>query len=179
MTYDQEFIALFWSAVNKTDGCWCWIRKPGESGYGQIQCRRISQAPLLAHRVSWELSCGAIPEGLHVLHTCDNRICVRPDHLFLGTQDDNNDDRDRKGRVASGDRNGARTIRAANSFVRDGGSGLAGEDHPMVKLSDEQVAALLADYNESGRVRGVKARLAAKYGVSATHVGRLIKNRGR
>lgn len=81
----------FWPKVQKTEHCWVWIgaRLPGE--YGEFDTRR-------AHRVSWELHHGTIPEGLHVCHKCDNPPCVRPDHLFLGTANDNIQDCIKKGR---------------------------------------------------------------------------------
>ena len=67
-------------------------------GYG---CLRIPHKTLYAHRVSWETSIGPIPEGLHVLHRCDNRLCVNPKHLFLGTHQDNMNDMSRKGRTGN------------------------------------------------------------------------------
>lgn len=70
-------------------------RRIDDKGYGRIQRR---QKELKAHRVSWEQTFGPIPEGLCVLHKCDNRKCVNPDHLWLGTRSDNNKDRMLKGR---------------------------------------------------------------------------------
>lgn len=175
MRYPKQFVVLFWSKVKKSAKCWEWQRGKTKAGYGQIQCRSISQAPMLAHRVSWELKNGPIPDGLHVLHECDNPACVRPKHLFLGTQIDNNNDRDRKGRVASGNRNGARTRRGRNPFVRNRGSGLKNEKHPMAKLTDAQVEELRREF-ASGVI---KRHLAKKYGISETHTGRLVKGVSR
>ncbi len=73
--------------VQKADGCWSWSGPKTSSGYGCVHLtgtRRIG-----AHRVSYELHCGPIPAGLHVLHRCDNPPCTNPDHLFLGTHADN------------------------------------------------------------------------------------------
>ena len=91
----------FWAKVRMGSGCWEWTSPPHENGYGQFG---IGGRSLRAHRVSWELHWGAIPDGLCVLHHCDNPICVRPDHLFLGTKLDNSRDAVRKGRVARGTR---------------------------------------------------------------------------
>ena len=85
----------FWSRVNKTDGCWLWTAAKVQ-GYGDLRIDTTHR--MLAHRFSWELHIGPIPPGLHVLHRCDNPPCVRPDHLFLGTNDDNIVDRVLKGR---------------------------------------------------------------------------------
>ena len=86
----------FWSLVNKTPGCWEWIGRFGNAGYGQVKRNGKNKG---AHRISYELTHGAIPAGLCVLHRCDNRKCVRPDHLFLGTKRDNTRDMIQKGRA--------------------------------------------------------------------------------
>lgn len=87
----------FWPKVRKGGGCWEWTASMSH-GYGQIGVGGKSGRPHHAHRVAWELTNGAIPAGLFVCHHCDNKKCVRPDHLFLGTAKDNNQDRARKGR---------------------------------------------------------------------------------
>lgn len=79
----------FWKMVNKTDGCWLWIGGISKSGYGNFWSGGRNGKTVSAHRVSWELHNGPIPEGLWVLHGCDNPQCVRPDHLRLGTQSEN------------------------------------------------------------------------------------------
>src|ERR1700756_2891954 len=89
----------FWAKVAKGPGCWEWQGKRHYKGYGHFTVRgQGRRRTLKAHRVSWELANGPIPEGLHVLHSCDNPPCVNPDHLFLGTDMDNVHDRDAKGR---------------------------------------------------------------------------------
>lgn len=89
----------FWDCVSKGDGCWVWRRGAGSHGYGQFYFE--PGKPRLAHRVAWELENGPIPTGMQVLHKCDNKKCVRPDHLFIGTQLDNMRDMIAKGRRAT------------------------------------------------------------------------------
>ena len=87
----------FWDKVDKTttpDDCWEW-KAVKLKGYGQFW---FKDKMALAHRVSWELSFGPIPNGLNVLHKCDNPSCVNPAHLFLGTPKDNAQDSLKKGR---------------------------------------------------------------------------------
>jgi hypothetical protein len=106
---DSFFIELFWSRVDKSPGhgpqgdCWEWIGciQLGKSaGYGIQMCDGKSQR---AHRIAWQMERGPIPEGIHVLHHCDNRKCVNPEHLFLGTNYDNVQDKLRKGRHLRGE----------------------------------------------------------------------------
>lgn len=84
----------FESRFTRTDGCWVWSGRTNRQHYGTLGER-------LAHRISYEFYVGPIPEGLCVLHRCDNPPCVNPKHLFLGTRADNAEDRDRKGRYVS------------------------------------------------------------------------------
>ncbi len=106
----------FWRKVNKntSNGCWEWIAqikppdKTTEGGYGIFSCLdynkgkypngNAKQIRKRAHRVSWELTFGSIPNEMCILHKCDNRKCVNPGHLFLGTVNDNNQDMIKKGR---------------------------------------------------------------------------------
>src|SRR5215469_15976445 len=85
----------FWSKVDKTQSCWNWVAGLNDSGYGSFRFDGWMQA---AHRVAWKLTFGD-PRELHVLHKCDNRKCVNPEHLFLGTNSDNVADKVRKGRL--------------------------------------------------------------------------------
>ena len=96
--------ARFWLKVDRlgADVCWPWLgakmcKKPYQHGKFRIGKRLVG-----AHRASWELHHGLIGAGLHVLHRCDNGLCVNPSHLFLGTHQDNMKDRDLKGRQARG-----------------------------------------------------------------------------
>ena len=92
-------------AVGTADQCWEWSGSRFRTGYGRL---KIDGKTTSAHRLSWMLHNGPIPDGTCVCHRCDNPPCVNPEHLFLGTKADNNLDRDAKGRTARGDRNGAR-----------------------------------------------------------------------
>ena len=85
----------FWSRVEKSRYCWNWKAHKTPRGYGGICVNGKKQR---AHRVAWTLERGEIPDGIFVLHECDNPSCVRPSHLFLGTQKDNMRDMIKKGR---------------------------------------------------------------------------------
>lgn len=126
----------FWEKVNvDPDGCWLWTGAIHTMGYGVMQRGGRGEGIVRAHRVSWELQNGAIPDGLCVLHRCDVRACVRPDHLFLGTMSDNSRDMSAK-------------RRGRNQY---GG----------VRLRAEDVVAI----RRSIRARGDGRRLARQYGV--------------
>src|ERR1043165_6100160 len=102
-----SFQERFWSYVNKTGRCWIWTgARFNSSGYPRTYIKGES---VPAHRVSYEMAYGPIPEGMLVCHDCDRfyepgdtsyRLCVRPNHLFLGTQADNMDDCKKKRRIA-------------------------------------------------------------------------------
>lgn len=97
-------LCRFWRKVliGKEGECWQWIGSCGGSyHYGQFYYKGKSHQ---AHRVSWEIKNGTIPDGLYACHTCDNTICVNPNHLFLGTAKDNHDDAVRKGRINTTER---------------------------------------------------------------------------
>lgn len=91
-------IERLWSACmpEPNSGCWLWMQSLNHKGYGQVEFRGKKAK---AHRASWMASFGEIPEGQMVLHRCDNRACINPAHLFLGTAKDNTDDMVRKNRA--------------------------------------------------------------------------------
>lgn len=90
----------FWAKVRKTEKCWEWTGYKNPAGYGRLT---LHQRPILCHRVSYVIHFGDFDNRLLVCHHCDNPACVRPEHLFLGTDKDNADDRDYKKRWKSVD----------------------------------------------------------------------------
>lgn len=128
-------------------GCHLWITRCSEDGYGQFW---INGRTANAHRVAWEMANGRpVPDGLSVCHRCDVRSCVNPDHLWLGTTDDNMKDKARKGRVKR----------------------MFGEKSHWSKLKNEQVLAIRAS-TESQRV------IAARYGISQATVSNIKQGKG-
>ena len=86
--------------INEITGCWDWLNALDAYGYGGFSWNEHPKA----HRAAWTLFHGPIPDGLHVLHTCDNRKCVNPEHLWIGTNADNMRDKQEKGRFVLGKR---------------------------------------------------------------------------
>lgn len=144
----------FWEKVAKGDGCWEWLAHRKQRGYGTLQIGRRSVA---AHRVSWELHYGPIPDGLWVLHRCDNPPCVRPDHLFLGDAAANGRDMGSKGRAA---------IQQHPELVT------RGEAHPWAKLNAEAVRQVRAMLETGLSLR----RVGAQFGVGPETI-RAIRDR--
>ncbi|AGC34423.1 HNH endonuclease [Haloarcula virus HVTV-2] len=101
----MDFLYRFRSKVDmgEEDECWEWKGAEDEYGYGRIRTERSSAEG--AHRVAYRLEVED-PDGSNVLHKCDNRSCVNPNHLYLGTQEDNIKDRDERGRTATGEEHG-------------------------------------------------------------------------
>lgn len=146
---DQEAIDRFWSRVDKTGTCWVWTGAPAtKEGYGRVG---IDGRKHLVHRLSYVLANGQIPDGLLVLHTCDNPPCVRPDHLFVGTDADNRADMVAKGRQVI----------------------LHGEDHPRAKLSQADVDRIRSEV-AGGRMQ---KDLAAEYGVTRQLVSAIVNRK--
>ena len=160
----HEVADRFWSHVDKRDAGECWLWRGGRDygGYGAFKARASGYYQCRAHRFSWILANGAVPDGLWVLHRCDNPPCCNPSHLFLGTHDDNMADMVRKGRPARGDRNGS----CVHPESRQ-----RGEGHPLSKLNAEQVREIRAL-----RAGGATlAYVAARFGVTARNVSAIYR----
>jgi hypothetical protein len=96
--YYQQIANRFWERVDASAGesaCWPYTGATRANGYGRLILRGKHE---LAHRMAYRFARGKIPDGLFVCHRCDNPPCCNPDHLFLGTHQDNVDDKTRKGR---------------------------------------------------------------------------------
>ncbi len=130
-------------------GCWLWIGAAWSLGYGHM-CRKIDGKSInkAAHRFSWEYHVGPIPERMQVLHKCDVPSCVNPDHLFIGTQQDNVDDMTRKGRQVK----------------------LKGEESGMAKLTDARVLYIR-------KSKKTRRELSAELGVSLSTITQVINFR--
>lgn len=157
----EHISTRFWKYVDKRgpDDCWEWTGARHPKGYGHVSVGGSTQR---AARVCFELVNGAIPDGLHVLHTCDNPPCINPSHLYVGTNSDNVADRDAKGRAAVGDRNGRRTMPDRTA---------RGETHGWTTLTEAQVLAIIDEYNAGGVFM---KDIGAKYGVSERTVCGII-----
>lgn len=124
--YEQKYIDKFWLRVTKTDHCWAWSGAHSKQGYGQAWMG-IGAGVELVHRVSWKLAHAIdIPQKRSICHHCDNPGCLRPDHLFCGTQRDNALDMVAKGRGSNG--------------------GMHGAAHPLTSLTDQLVIDMRAQY---------------------------------
>lgn len=145
---DTELIRRFWEKVDKSspDGCWNWTASVAGKGYGQIKLPR-TRRQAYAHRLSFELHFGEIPSGMLVCHKCDNPKCVRPDHLFLGTTEDNLSDMASKDRHLYGERN---------------------SEHRLVEKDVHRIFDLAA----SG---WSQQRIAKNVGVGQPQVGRILR----
>lgn len=133
-------------------GCWIWMGSIKPNGYGNSKVEK-TRASEMAHRKSYRLHEGPVPEGLLVLHKCDVRCCVNPDHLFLGTYSDNLNDMVAKGRNKPND--------------------LFGEDNPAAKLTDEAVLQI----RSRPKWRGYFTAMAAKYGVTPATISAVYHGR--
>lgn len=148
---------LFDRRVVRLDGCWDWIGSKNAAGYGTLRVGGRGSKSVLAHRLSWVLYNGEIPNKLQVLHECDNPICTNPRHLFLGTNAENIADRIKKGRKGS------------QAWIN------AGERHPNAKLTDEDVRRI-RELRSSG---SMCKDLAKMYGVIPRHISAICLRTAR
>jgi hypothetical protein len=141
----------FWSKVDLAGAsagnpCWEWTAAKKRTGYGVIgDARRGRWLLTLAHRLSWELHFGPIPDGLCVLHRCDNPGCVNPNHLSLGTKRENTADMIHKGRARGGSSKGS--------------------DNGNSKLTEEQVVAMRIKRSSGASLSAV----ASEFGIARTY----------
>lgn len=138
---------MFWNRIRKTRGCWYWtgtVSKGRKGGYGMLWTGR---AYTPAHRFSWEITSRMmVAPKLEVCHHCDNRPCVNPEHLFVGTHKENHQDAARKGRRS-------------------------GTLNPNVKLTMERVRSIRRLRAEGMTCAGI----AVRYGVTRQQVDRICK----
>jgi len=147
--FTDKDISRFWAKVEKSSGCWNWQSAKNDSGYGIFWYLGRQRG---AHRISYEMTYGDIGNGICVLHKCDNRLCVRPDHLFLGTNADNVADRDAKGRQVTPCK----------------------DSHWNAKLTSAAVATIRSEYAQGG----VSYRqLAKRFNVDKSAIGHIVRGR--
>lgn len=153
----------FWWRVDKSDDCWIWTGYTHpQRGYGQIGIGRRDEGLIETHRLSYELANGPIPEGMMVLHSCDVRACVNPDHLRVGTHRENMDDMVSRGRnhIPSGVSNG------------------------NAKLTTDQVEGIREQYSRNYEKikRGWRSNareLARQHGITEQYVSQIARGKWR
>ena len=145
----MDTLKRFYSKIEKQkNGCWIWIASKTKDNYGSFFYNGR------AHRVSYQLFLGSIPDGLLVCHKCDVTECVNPEHLFLGTVLDNNLDCIRKNRHSK--------------------KGATGEKHGSAKLTEKQVLEMRKRVNEN---EITQYRAAKLYGVDPSLVNGIVHRR--
>ena len=146
---------LFNDNVEKKDAesCWEWKGTLRKCGYGVIWVKDLGERLWQAHRLSWFVHYGSIEKNLFVCHKCDNRRCVNPAHLFLGTPKENNVDRNKK--------------------QRDGKPwlGVKRNDHPRTKVTSERLVELQKLYCSGASA----AKLAEMEGLNKNYIFRILR----
>lgn len=155
--WDKQYASeRFWIKVDRSDpnGCWNWQGYLYKNGYGCAGGMNIGKIrDRLAHRIAWRLVHGDIPEGMHILHACDNPPCVNPAHLSLGTRSDNMLDASQKGRT-----------RAPKPSIK-------GELHPNSVLTNQQRQEIRERHAQGESY----SMLMKAYGVSKRTIARMVK----
>lgn len=173
--------------VHPETGCWDWTGAKDTHGYGHMHVNGRLQR---VHRLAFELFVSPIPAGLWVLHRCDRRHCVSPEHLFLGTHDDNMNDAKTKGRMAAGENNGAakhpeRIVRGNEHWTRRNPDKVfTGDKNPMKRyphltFKGEKNAAAKLTAQQVIAIRNSRASaidLARQFMVTAQNI-KLIQER--
>lgn len=151
----------FLQKIEFTEGCWIWAGGTnGRYGIFGAGSSRDNREQVYVHRYAYTLWCGEIPDGMNVCHTCDVPLCVRPEHLFLGTQADNLQDMVRKRR---------------HSWQAHPERVPRGEAHPSTRLSDAGVEEI-----RNLRSKGwTQVSLAKRFGVGRTQIGRIVRGEQR
>lgn len=147
--------ARFMSKVNKTDSCWNWTGGTVQSNYYRYGSFKNGTKTVRAHRFSYSLYHGVIPEGMFVCHKCDNPLCVNPNHLFLGTAQDNATDMVNKNRQAKGAECG------------------------NARLSKKNILDIRAMWNtkdKNGKRKYKTAEIAEKFGVTSRNILYIVNN---
>lgn len=158
---------LFSKIKEDKNGCWIWQGTKNGAGYGTIGLGRKSEGKGFAHRVSYEIFVGPIPEGQLVCHRCDVKLCVNPTHLFCGTHNENMQDMVHKGRSNKGD----------SWWTPDRKSGRCtckGEKHGCSKLRRSQVLEIRKLFDSGG---WNKSQLARRFGVSRAMVRNIVNGK--